>query len=336
MPPLQIRILGRFSAQLSGHVLGGIDPGKMQSLLCFLLLHRDRPQSCEALASRFWDDTGIGQAKRQLQHMIWHLQVALGDEETPARDRVLLVESDWVSINPRAELWLDLAEFERGFEMVRGKHGETLDADMWQGLQRTVALYRGDLLEGCFEEWCVLERERVEGMMVTMLDKLMDYCDIHALYELGAEYGERILLHDRGNERVYRKLMRIHYLNGDRAAAMRQYELCKAALLEELNIEPAMDTKLLYERIKADHFDEDTVSVLAPAPVRTHNPAVQQVQAGIEQSAYSSGEGSPFEELETRFATLQRQVSETIRVLRETHKMEYLSPQDVRGRDIWR
>ena len=293
MPPLQIRILGRFSAQLSGHMLGGIDPGKMQSLLCFLLLHRDRPQSCEALASRFWEDTGMGQAKRQLQHMIWHLQVALGDEETPARDRVLLIELDWVSINPRAELWLDVEEFERGFDMVRGKHGETLDADMWQGLQRTVALYRGGLLEGCYEEWCVLERERIEGMVVTMLDKLMDYCDIHALYELGAEYGERILLHDRGNERVYRRLMRIQYLNGDRTAAMRQYERCKAALLEELNIAPAMDTRLLFERIKADHLDEDTVSVIAPAPVRTHNPAVPPVQVGIEQSGYSARPGEP-------------------------------------------
>jgi DNA-binding SARP family transcriptional activator len=336
MPPLQIRILGRFSAQLSGHMLGGIDPGKMQSLLCFLLLHRDRPQSCEALASRFWDDTGMGQAKRQLQHMIWHLQVALGDEETPARDRVLLVESDWVSINPRAELWLDVAEFERAFEMVRGKHGETLDADMWQGLQRTVALYRGALLEGCYEEWCLLERERIEGMMVTMLEKLMDYCDVHALYELGAEYGERILLHDRANERVYRKLMRIHYLNGDRAAATRQYERCKAALLEQLNVEPAMDTRILYERIKADHLDEDPASVLAPTPARTRNSAVPPVQVAIEQSEYSAGQGSLFEELEARFATLQGQVSETIRVLRETHKMEYPSPQDVRGRDTWR
>jgi hypothetical protein len=192
------------------------------------------------------------------------------------------------------------------------------------------------LLEGCYEEWCVLERERIEGMMVTMLDKLMDYCDVHALYELGAEYGERILLHDRANERVYRKLMRMHYLNGDRAAAMRQYERCKAVLLEELNIEPAMDTRLLYERIKSDQFDEDTVSVIAPAPVRTHNPPISPVRLGIEQSEYSSGQVSPFEELEARFTTLQRQVSETIKVLRETHKMEYLSPQDVRGRDIWR
>ena len=66
--------------------------------------------------------------------------------------------------------------------------------------------------------------------------------------------------------------------------------------------------------------------MIAPAPVRTHNLAVPQVQVGIEQSEYSTGQGSPFEELEARFTTLQRQVSETIRVLRETHKMEYLSP----------
>jgi hypothetical protein len=117
---------------------------------------------------------------------------------------------------------------------------------------------------------------------------------------------------------------------------MREYERCKAVLFEELGIQPAMDTRLLFERINAGYLDEDMVSMIAPAVGLAPNPAVPPVQTGIEPSEYSSGQGSPFEALETRFATLQRQVSETIRVLRETQKMEYLSSRDVRGRDIWR
>ncbi|MEP6775084.1 MAG: bacterial transcriptional activator domain-containing protein, partial [Chloroflexota bacterium] len=151
-------------------------------------------------------------------------------------------------------------------------------------------------------------------------------------------YGERVLLYDPGNERVYRKLMRVHYLNGDRAAAMQQYERCKAALHEELNIEPAIDTKLLYERIKADHFDEERTPVFASPSVTTHNSAVMPIQGGVEHSEYSSVQESPsaFQELEARFTILQRQVSETIRVLRETQKVEYLSPQEMHGRSMWR
>jgi DNA-binding SARP family transcriptional activator len=338
MPLLQIRVFGRFSIQLSEHPLEGFDHGSMQKLFCYLLLHRDRPQPLDVVVSRFWGDERAGQAKRQLQHMIWHLQVALGDEATPARDRLLLAEADWVRINPRGEMWLDVEEFERGYDKVKGRQGETLDVDTWQELQRTAGLYRGDLLEGYDEEWCVAERERLRGMMMLVLEKLMDYCEIHTLYELGAEYGERILVHDKANERVYRKLMRMHYLNGDRAGAMRQYERCKAALSDVYGGEPRGDTVLLYDRIKADLFDHDGVSLWERTNVPAYGPVPQTIEVGGEREGAEGameekGSADAFSELEARFAVMQRQVSDTIRALRDIRKGEHLTPEEVRARD---
>jgi hypothetical protein len=46
--------------------------------------------------------------------------------------------------------------------------------------------------------------------------------------------------------------MRLYFLSGDRTQALRQYEMCAAALVEELGVAPSKPTVELYERIRAD------------------------------------------------------------------------------------
>ena len=48
--------------------------------------------------------------------------------------------------------------------------------------------------------------------------------------------------------------MRLNLLNGDRTAALHQYEICVAALAEELDVPPAKSTMTLYEQIRQDRI----------------------------------------------------------------------------------
>lgn len=49
---------------------------------------------------------------------------------------------------------------------------------------------------------------------------------------------------------------RLHYLNGDRVVALRQYEQCVIALEKELSVWQSKGTVALYEQILADQLDE--------------------------------------------------------------------------------
>ena len=49
--------------------------------------------------------------------------------------------------------------------------------------------------------------------------------------------------------------MRLHYLSGDRAGALRQYKRCEASLQEELCVQPDRSTRTLYQQILADQLD---------------------------------------------------------------------------------
>ena len=256
MSTLSVQLFGKFCVRRDEQVLERFDARKLQELFCYLLLHRDHSLPRETLASLLWPDTTTALSKKNLRQALWQLQSALGIQDEVVNDRVLLVESDWVQLTTQANLWLDVAVFEQAFTLFQKIPGQELDASKAQVLQHAVQLYRGPLLEGWYHDWCLYERERLQSMYLTMLDKLMGYCEVHHDYETGLLYGMCIMCYDRARERTHRRLMRLHYLNGDRAAALRQYEQCAAALQEELGVGPSKNTIALYEQIQADQLEE--------------------------------------------------------------------------------
>jgi DNA-binding SARP family transcriptional activator len=266
MPTLRVYLFGKFCVRRDEQVLDGFDARKVQELFCYLLLHRDHSLPRETLASILWPDTTTVQSKKSLRQALWQLQSALGSHNESVSDRVLLVEPEWIRLNSEADFWLDIAVLENAFQLVQKVPGHKLDTQQAQILQDAVQLYQGPLLEGWYQDWCLYERERLQSMYLAMLDKLMGYCEVRRDYETGLLYGMRIMCYDRARERTHRRLMRLHYLNGDRAAALRQFEQCAAALEEELNVSASKGTVALHEQILADQLEEPR-PILAPAEI---------------------------------------------------------------------
>ena len=52
---------------------------KALELLCYLVLHRDRAHTREALSRLLWPDAPDGQAKKYLRQTLWQLQTNLGE-----------------------------------------------------------------------------------------------------------------------------------------------------------------------------------------------------------------------------------------------------------------
>lgn len=252
MSTLRVHLFGKFYILQHNQVLDGFNARKVQELFCYLLLHRNHSLPRETLASALWPETTTTQSKKNLRHVLWQIQSALGNKAEAMNERLLLVEPDWVHLNTEADVWLDVAALEQAFNLVQNIPGHQLDTAAVELLQNAVQLYQGPLLEGWYHDWCLYERERHQNMYLSLLDKLMTYCEAHHDYGTALLYGVRILCYDRARERTHRRLMRLYYLNGDRAAALRQYEQCAAALDEELGAKPSKGTVGLYEQIQAD------------------------------------------------------------------------------------
>jgi DNA-binding SARP family transcriptional activator len=252
MGSLSISLFGKLCVRRDGREIQGIDACKAQELLSYLLIHRDRPHSREALAGLLWGDTSTEKSRKYLRQALWQLQTALDDEAGGA----LTVEHDWVQLNSQAGVWLDVATFEQAFTAVQGSGGGDISEHATGLLQEAVRLYRADLLEGWYQDWCLYERERLQNIYLLILDKLMAHCEARHKFELGLLYGSLILRHDRAHERTHRQMMSLQYHSGDRTAALRQYERCAAALQEELGVKPDGRTSALYQQIRDGNVQE--------------------------------------------------------------------------------
>ena len=255
MTSLQIRLFGDLNIRHGRQVLAAPDLGKAKDVLCYLLLNRGRPHRREALAEMFWGGSRGSQPRKYLRQALWQLQGALGVRSEPHCSRLLLVDADWVRVNQQADHWLDVEVLERVFSRLEGLPDGALSDEQASSLEHAVGLYRGDLLEACADDWCELERERLRDVYLALVDKLMGYCQATQRYETGLTHGARALRFDRVRERTHQRIMRLHYLAGDRAAALRQFERCASLLRDDLDVEPSRETLQLYERIRLDRLD---------------------------------------------------------------------------------
>jgi DNA-binding SARP family transcriptional activator len=277
MSVLRFYLFGRFQIQCSEQPPTEVESHKLQELLAYLLLHRDRAHTRESIANLLWGECTTTQSKKHLRHLLWQAHETLDPYVECTGGSLLRMEPDWVGLHPQVLFWLDVAAFQAIYGRVQGTPGPDLDAAQIEALQTALCIYRGDLLPGCYLDWCLFERERLQNLYLAILDKLMAYHEAHRELEACLEVGARILQLDRASERTHRRLMQVYYAAGDRTSALRQYGRCAEALREELGVEPGRRTQALYRRIR-----DDSLEALIPAQVEAEDepdPIVSLSQA---------------------------------------------------------
>lgn len=269
MSGLKATLFGKFSIQRDSLHLQGIEARKAQELLGYLLVFRNHVQAREQLSETLWGEQSSTNSRKYLRQALWRIRSALrlnGDRS----ELILVINNDWIQIKTSGDFWLDVAEFEDIFELIKGKTIQDLNPRHLKLLKYAASLYKGDLLEGCYQDWCIFERERFQTMHLLLLDKLVQYCELHHSYDSGLTYGIEILRCDPAYERAHRQLMRLYYMSGNRSQALHQYERCVLALRDELGIEPSARTKQLYEQMRTDLF-----TPVFSAPVADGQPIVK-------------------------------------------------------------
>ena len=229
---LRVRLLGPVDLQLDNQPLPPLDSARAESLLAYLLLHRDAPQPRQRLAFLLWPGSSEGQAQTNLRKVLHTLRRAL-----PDADRLIEIGPRTLRWRPDAPLWLDVERFERA--VADGRPAEA------------VGLYAGDLLEGRYDDWLAAERERLAGLHADALQRLARQHEQDHRWPEAIRCAERLVARDPLREEYHRLLIGLCQASGDRARAVRAYHVCATTLEDELGIEPAPETRVLYESLVA-------------------------------------------------------------------------------------
>lgn len=229
LPLLRLQLFGEFHVTFKGEALNDGLSSRLKALLASLILQRGKPQSRQHLAFLLWPDSSEGQARTNLRHLIHSLRHSL-----PAADDFLRVDS--LALEWRAEpISSDIAEFE--------------EALTHENLEDAVALYRGDLLPSCYDDWIVPERERLRLAFLQALEQLIQLHEGRQEYNAAILLAQRLLQQDPLRETSYQRMMRLYALSGDRASVTRTFQICETVLQRELGVEPSESTREIYARL---------------------------------------------------------------------------------------
>ena len=300
MDGLQVRLFGELSIQHEDRSVS-FPSGKALELFCYLLIHRGRAHTREALSEVLWPGGKPDSSKRYLRQALWRLNATV--QCRPDRHRtelrsLLIIEPDWVRIDPDAAFWLDVSAFERIHSAARDISGHSFSDQQAKDLEAALKLYRGELLETWYQDWCGYERDRLRLAYLAMLDQLIAYCEARQLYARGLGFGQAVLRYDPARESTHRQLMRLHYRAGDRISAIRQYERCAVAMAQDLGIQPSAGTVALYEQIRADQVPDISVHL----DIKVHPAARQHT---VRQPMPEQWETAAFADLHRRLDQIQ-------------------------------
>lgn len=257
-PSLRIHLLGEFRLFVADRPMPTIDRPRQQALLAYLLLHRHAPQPRQQVAFCFWPDSSEAQAYTNLRKLVFQVRQAL-----PQADHFLVVDSQYLGWQPNAPYTLDVAELEQALTEL-----EQSALPATETVQQVIALYRGELLPTCYDDWLLPLRRALHERVVNTLEKALNGLQAQRAYELALRCAEHLRRLDPLHEASYRQLMQLRALSGDRAGALRVYHECVTMLEQELGVPPASETQALYEHLLKVEPTSALASAVPPQTVQ--------------------------------------------------------------------
>lgn len=234
---LEVRLLGQFTVNLDGTPIQ-INSRPAQSLLAYLIINAGRAFRREKLAGLFWPDTSDENARNNLRQALWRVRKSLDGKREQS---LFLVDDITVAFNASSDYRLDVIDLEA-----------SVDDDMpLSRLIEIVSLYEGELLPGFYDDWIVLERERLNAVFETRMDLLINRLVDHQYWNETVEWSERWIALGGAPEPAYRGLMMAHAARGDLSGMAAAYRRCEEAMRNDLGLAPSESTRSLFEQLKS-------------------------------------------------------------------------------------
>jgi len=250
---------------------------KARSLTKLLALAPGHQLHREQLLELLWPALSPAEAAHNLHQTLYMARRTL---QPGARkpDRFLLLHEESIDLAPDGGFWIDIEAFESAADLARRRK----DVESYRA---ALDAYGGELLpEDRYEDWAARRREGLRQDHQRLLLELAALYETQAQYDLGIETLQQALAVDPAHEEVQRALMRVYALSGRRQQALRQYQIMREVLRNEVDAAPDSQSERLYQQISAGdsaglapahiaHAADSSLPILAatrkrePAPV---------------------------------------------------------------------
>jgi DNA-binding SARP family transcriptional activator len=222
-PQLRLELLGGFA--LSQHGLPVVLPPSAQRLLAFIALQK-RPARRATVAATLWLDGTEERCYANLRSALWRLR-------RPGCD---LVEAAVGSLRISQDVVVDVHEAEARARTLIDQLPETVVA---ADLHAWADELDADLLPDWYDDWVLVERERLSQLRLHALEALAQRLCALGRYAEALEAALAVVRAEPLRESTHRVLIEVHLAEGNRHRAICQYRDYCRLMRAELDLEPS-------------------------------------------------------------------------------------------------
>jgi len=227
--PVRLGLLGGFRLSIEAEEVPL--PMNAQRLVSFLALH-DQPLLRTFVGGSLWGRSTERHAGGSLRSALWRLR-------HPTYALVSLT-SDHIALSPTVDV--DLRE---GEALAHRVLDPSQDLDDVADVNEEVL--SADLLPDWTEDWVLMERERYHQLRLRALEALCQRLTAKGRFGQAVQAGIAAVAGEPLRESARRALIEAHLAARNVAAALREYDLFRQLLHDELGLVPSPDLSALVE-----------------------------------------------------------------------------------------
>jgi DNA-binding SARP family transcriptional activator len=190
-----------------------------QRVLAFLAL-AGKSVGRSYTAFRLWPDKSEDRALANLRSALWRLP----------QQRAPLVEATPLQVRLHHDIWVDARDG------IRELRDAALDEVIGDRHDATVS---GELLPEWYDDWIVVERERLRQLRVHALEEACGRLLAQGRVPDAIDVGLRAVSMEPLRESAHRLVIEAHLAEGNVGEALRQYERCRRQLEQDLGVRPS-------------------------------------------------------------------------------------------------
>jgi len=281
---LYISLLGGFHLVYGVHTLSAdqIHLHKARDMLKLLALSPNQRLHREELLEMLWPEHAPQQAAHNLSQTLYTLRPKLKALDASIR---LDFEDECLNLKAPDGITSDVEDFEQAARSVLGYTGR-ITTQATANCHEAILKYTGDLLpDDGPSDLFYPRREQLRQMYIELLLLFAHYSLELKDYLPTIDALQKIIALDPAHEDAHMRLMRTFALNGQRQAAIRQYQILEEALRRELDVTPSPESTKIRDQILNGELVATRSLVLPEWLVRPHHNLPHIVSSFIGRDA---------------------------------------------------
>ncbi len=223
---------------------------RARDIFCFISTSKNLRVAKDILIDIFWAADDPATVEKNFHPTISHMRKALNSRQSFKQNFIVFRDGAY-QLNPELTYSIDTEDFEAHIAAAEKAKREKDTELLRESLERASEIYKGDFLEGSYEDWAVERRNYYQEQHVRVISALAKLAFSEKRWAAVKRLCDQILIADPFREDIHRLVLRSLSAQGKPAAAKKYFEHMAETLSKELGIEPSAETRRVFKETMA-------------------------------------------------------------------------------------